>query len=279
LDLGDDNTAQGSAQPPAKPNFSHSPYRLLAELSAVVALIGALLWGLFSAAQWATSLLVPLVPAEVDRLIGEQAYSQLALTQKMCGNPELARYLAEIHKPLLAVARAEYDFEIVIVESDEVNAFALPGGTLIVNTALVTEAGNGEAIAGVLAHEMAHVTRRHSLKRALRQLGIGALVSMVFGGTGLDMPAAVISGLGSTQYDRSEESEADVVGLEWLAAAGIDSRGLAEFLGKLERQGPQLPTFLSSHPDPGDRVEEIRKRAGSGGPRISLPPPPAVACR
>jgi beta-barrel assembly-enhancing protease len=148
-----------------------------------------------------------------------------------------------------------------------------------VNSGLLKRATTGEAIAGVLAHEIAHVTQRHSMRRALRQVGVTSILALVFGGTELAIPVGMLSGLGTAKYDRDEESEADKLGLELLIAARIAPDKLADFLGGLKTDGVQLPTFLASHPDPGDRARALRALVPNGPATVALPAPPQAACR
>jgi beta-barrel assembly-enhancing protease len=194
----------------------------------------------------------------------------------------LTAYLKSITDPLVEAENTDrHEFQFAIVDDPSVNAFALPGGFVTVNLGLLEKAETGEEIAGVLAHELAHVTLRHGTRRVLRQLGTFMLVNLVFGGTDIHLTAAVLTEVANTAYGRDEESDADRAGIATLRTAGVDPLGMPRFFERIAKDpiNLALPTLLSTHPDPGDRAEITRQLAAGANVSRSLAPPKGLSCR
>jgi predicted Zn-dependent protease len=158
---------------------------------------------------------------------------------------------------------SDQDWEIEVFDSDEINAFALPGGNIGVFAGIFKVAENVDQLATVLGHEVAHVTEQHSLERynreATTQIGVvGAAVATGTGQAGADLfGMAAQLGL-SLPFSRADEAEADTVGLKYMAAAGFDPRQsvpLWQNMQKKNKLGP--PQFLSTHPSPDNRIDEL----------------------
>jgi predicted Zn-dependent protease len=223
------------------------------------------------------------MPTDIDVAIGEQNWQELAPESTRCTNPAPLAYVEELAKPLIEAADSEFEFHFTVVDDEQVNAFALPGGFVTVNMGLLEAAETGEEVAAVIAHEMTHVTHRHGMRAVLRRAGGVMLVSMVFGGTGLETIAWAADGLSSQAHSRSQERDADDGGRQILMDAGIDPIGMATFFERLEADGASMPgaaVLLSTHPNPGERAETTRQIAATFTPTRDLPDPPAVlACR
>jgi predicted Zn-dependent protease len=260
--------------------FSMSGRRVAAEIALVLLIVvGGVAVVAFVAARGADRL-TSFVPTSFDRTIGEKTQALVLATSKPCSNPEAQRYVEAVAAPLLsALGDTGYQFSFRVVESPEVNAFALPGGFVTVNSALLESAESGDEVAAVLAHELHHVTRRHGTRRMLRELGTSVALSAVFGGTNVAVPAKALHDLASNAYGRDEESEADALGLRLMVKAGIDPRGMSRFFERLARTSPQPPAILSTHPDPGDRAELAAKAAEGARVTTLLPSPRGVRCQ
>lgn len=157
----------------------------------------------------------------------------------------------------------DQDWEVEVFESDDINAFALPGGHIGVFTGIFKVAGNQDQLATVIGHEVAHVTEQHALKRynreATTRIGVvGVAVATGTGQAGADL-AGMVASLGvSLPFSRGEESEADTVGLRYMAAAGFDPRQsvtLWQNMQKKSKLGP--PEMLSTHPSSENRIDEL----------------------
>jgi len=166
--------------------------------------------------------------------------------------------LQQIEKPY-----ADKDWEVEVFEDESANAFAMPGGRIGVNTGILTVAENQDQLAAVIGHEIAHVTQQHALKRANReattQVGVYAASAVLGGGYGVGDLLAMGAQLGlSLPYSRANETEADTVGLNYMAAAGFnpaESIQLWKNMGKKNKLGP--PQFLSTHPSGDNRIQEL----------------------
>jgi hypothetical protein len=157
---------------------------------------------------------------------------------------------------------AEVTWSVRVVDSEQVNAFALPGGYITVYTGLIREATSPDMVAGVIGHEMAHVLQRHGLRRVANQLGLFAGVQLIFGGTGglIGMAGDVLALAKGREWDRAQETEADVLGTTAMIRAGLDARELGEFFLILKEKNGETPGVLgwmSTHPMHSTRVEDI----------------------
>jgi predicted Zn-dependent protease len=250
------------------------PRELAILLGLLVTLPLLVIWGARALAEAAA---VRLPPA-MDEKLGRPSWEALKLSGQGCADPAAQRYVAGLLEPLIAaLGETPFRFELMLVDAPEVNAFALPGGFVVVNSGLLAEARTGEEVAGVLAHELSHVTLRHSTKRIAGGLGVSAALALVLGGIDIGAPAYTLSYLASLGYERGQEREADEHGQALLERAGISPLGMATFFERLS-SSPRPPELLSTHPDPGDRAERARAAAAGFQPRVELPPPAGVAC-
>lgn len=144
------------------------------------------------------------------------------------------------------------------------NAFALPGGTVVVTDALVHDFGDPDVIAGILGHELAHVSERHSLRQLYRSLSVYVLVAVMAGDVGPILEDVLLEGsaLASLAYSRDHEASADIIGIKTSHAAGYDAAALATFFETLsEDYGDGGPEWMSTHPSNAARIETIKKLA------------------
>ena len=226
--------------------------------------------------------MVGFVPTSVDVSIGESQWEELAPPETQCTDPGPLAYVEELSAPLVEAADSEFEFHFVVVESEEINAFALPGGFVTVNMGLLEAAETGEEVAAVLAHELTHVTHRHGMRAVLRRVGAVAVVSLVFGGTGIENLAFGAEALVNQAHSREQERDADDGGRQLLMAAGVDPIGMATFFERLEEEYESMPesmrkgfALLSTHPDPGERAATTRELSAGFTATRDLPDPPA----
>lgn len=230
---------------------------------------------LLALAWWQVDRLVDFavrhVPLRVDAQLGEASFAMMksGLDLQAADSPQsrqVAALVARLADPGEAPWRSH------VADDPEPNAFALPGGIIVVNTGLLATVRRPEEVAGVLAHEIEHVVQRHGVKQVVRSAGLQALVSLLAGGVpGADMARE----LGSLSFSRDAEREADARGLERLVARHVDPNGLPEFFDTLARHqdGKAPPAFLSTHPDSGDRAARLRKKIDELGSRAWTPLP------
>ena len=160
-----------------------------------------------------------------------------------------------------------YKFDLVVLDADFVNAFALPGGYMAVSTGLIRHCESPDELAGVLAHEMAHVTERHGTGGMLRQYAWETFLRLL--GLSDGMTGAIAQLVISSSFSRDDERAADARGAERLMRAGINPMGMADFFGRLAdgegKDASGLYSYISSHPALEERRENIRRLAGAQG--------------
>jgi Zn-dependent protease with chaperone function len=180
------------------------------------------------------------------------------------------QYVRQLGKRLVATIPTQnsWPFEFHVVAQKEINAFALPGGQMFVNVGTITAAANEAQLAGVMAHEMAHVYMQHSAKqmeKAQLTQGLAGLAGAILGNKGGtwgklgQIGAQVGAGMVMLKYSRGDEAQADEVGAMILYRAGYNPQAMADFFKSLEAQGGSGPQFLSDHPNPGNREAAIQK--------------------
>jgi predicted Zn-dependent protease len=226
-------------------------------LGALAAAVGLYLYGAPLAATWAAAR----VPTSWEVVVGRNVTKDMAPESRQCTDPAANQAAQSMLRRLLAAAPGSpYEFTLVIIRDSMVNAFAAPGGFIVVHSGLLKAAETPEQFAGVLAHEVQHVLRRHTTRGILREAPLRLAIAAMFGGTSAEGVAAMVGSLGSLSYRRGDEEEADREGLRLLQAAGIDPKGMVEFMGVMERhQGAAsaIPKYLSSHPNTADRAATL----------------------
>lgn len=246
---------------------------VLAAVAVVGIVAGLYAWGIPGLA----TVVAPHVPVSWEERLGSAVVEHVAPETNRCRDPYRARLLNEVVTPLTAaVPGAPYTFRMIVVNNPAVNAFAAPGGSIVVFRGLLERTRTPEELAGVLAHELQHVLQRHTTRMILEQASTGLLLAALSG----DPSGAMIYGLegahtlGMLRYSRRHEEEADSAGMRMLQAAGIDPGGMIEFFQVLQKEtrGPSgLLEYLSTHPRTEDRVQRLRTMAAfSSSPRVKL---------
>jgi predicted Zn-dependent protease len=215
------------------------------------------------------------VPVAWEEKLGDTVFAQQKANKRVIEDQDLQKQFGEITATLLkAIPVNRYQFKFHIIEDPELNAFALPGGNVVVHTGLLLQADTAEEVAGVLAHEIAHVTRQHSIRNLIESVGLYAIVQAFVGdATGL---LAVLANnapfLLRQKFSRDYEREADQQGWEYLVEANIDPQGMISFFKKLKAEGErrrQLSPlggveesldFLSTHPATAERIERLQEK-------------------
>ena len=213
---------------------------------------------------------ITLISVQDEIAIGRQANADTQKRLAELKDPEVRTYVRGIGARLAKAASGpRYPYSFTVANYREINAFALPGGPIWINRGVLQAATNESQVAGVLAHEIAHVAQRHAAQQLsnamMANLGLSALGALL-GNTGGASAARAAAGLGTNlwflKFSREDESEADRVGLQILRRAGWDGRGMIELFQIVTREEGKNPgavqTFLASHPAPTDRMHALQ---------------------
>lgn len=239
-----------------------------AGLGAIAVAIVLYWWGIPAAARAAT----PLVPIAWEDRLGAAIVDELVPGDRRCHEPGGEAALQSVLTRVLAPARPQpYRFRAVVMDSPILNAFAAPGGHVVVLRGLLERAKSPEQLAGVLAHEVEHVLHRHATQALLQSMSAGLLVTALSGDVSGAMAYGVESArqLSALSYSRAAETEADTDGLGLLLAADIDPRGMIEFFDMLQKEEtalPDLARYARTHPASAERAAALRRLAGEPRP-------------
>ncbi len=199
--------------------------------------------------------------------IGRQLASEVDRGSKIVTDPFINEFVNRIGQNIVLHSDAKVPFTIKVIDSNEVNAFALPGGFLYVNRGLLEAADNEAEVAGVLAHEIAHVAARHGIEQASKGeiLNWASIPLIFFGGLGgyiVQQVAGIALPLTFLKFSRGAEKEADRLGAQYMWASGYDPNALVTFFEKLQVKDKKKPGKLakvfSTHPMTGDRIQEVQ---------------------
>jgi len=207
---------------------------------------------------------------EKEIAIGKSLAQQVERQAKIINDPVIAEYVNRVGQNLVRNSDAKVPFTIKVIDSDEVNAFALPGGFFFVNSGLIMKADSEAELAGVMAHEIAHVAARHGTRGATRgeiaNMAMIPLIIMTYGtwtGYGIYEAASVLVPVGFLKFSRGFESEADMLGLEYMYKTGYDPTAFVDFFEKiqtLEKRKPgTVSKIFSTHPPTDDRIKAAQK--------------------
>jgi beta-barrel assembly-enhancing protease len=210
-----------------------------------------------------------LFTPEQDVQLGREAKTEVEKTKPVVRDARLDQYIAGIGARLAQSPRAgAFPFSFEMIRDKNINAFALPGGPIFINTATVAAADNEAQLAGVMAHEMSHVALRHGTHEASKSKAVEIGAALAGGMTGNSIMGALARAgisLGANSmllhYSREAESQADYNGAQIMANAGYNPVEMARFFQKLETKSSEgrFAQFLSDHPTPGNRVQAVEQ--------------------
>lgn len=235
-----------------------------------------------SIASCATIGRINILTTEEEVRIGREAAREIERDLRLYNDPAVTAYINSLGQMLARYSsRSGLTYYFKVVDTDEVNAFAIPGGWLYVNRGLITTAEDESELAAVIAHEIGHVDRKHGARAISRQLGAALLLDATLGGTDASVKrragrqvAAFFIGVKQLSYGRDAEREADRFAVESTYAAGIDPEGTATFFQKLvamqKKEPGQLAKMFSTHPPSRERVENVRAQIGGLPPKAGL---------
>ena len=208
-----------------------------------------------------------------DVQLGQEAAAQVRKQMTVIKDPTLTAYVNAVGKRLMASQEATasgFPFTFEVIANPSINAFALPGGPMFINTGLLRAVDNEAQLAGVMGHEMSHVILRHGTNQASKAnlIELPAMLAGELAGNGSMMGQLAQLGIGFgadsvlLKFSRTAESQADLMGSHLMAEAGYDPMEMAKFFDKLNANGgSSAPQFLSDHPNPGNRSKAIEQEA------------------
>jgi beta-barrel assembly-enhancing protease len=224
-----------------------------------------------------------LVSVRDEVAIGRKAQAQVREQVPVLTDARVNRYIDGVGARIAARADGpKYPYSFDIANRREINAFALPGGPIWIHRGLIEAARNEAQLAGVIAHEVAHIANRHAAaqitKGTVANVGLGLLSAFLGDGAGAraaQLGAGFAANMTMMKFSRDHERDADIKALRYMKGAGYDPRAMVEFLALLrQRQGRDpgsVQTFFSSHPAPGERMRRLQQEANrlAGGRRDS----------
>lgn len=225
--------------------------------------------------------------------VGRETASQIERFFRVDTDPVAVSRVRAIGRRLAACAHdPDYPFEFHVVESGEINAFALPGGFIYVFRGLLQLVPNDDALAFVLAHEISHVTERHAVRQFEKNLllaaGLAGILAGTGAGSGFNDAAGVVQAVAGLSFTRSDEKDADETGMDLLVKAGYNPRAGSQAMEIIKRAAGDdrgTPNLLRSHPAPASRIKKLNQLAAAAlarrkeVPAPAVPPPPPAAPR
>src|SRR5882724_3349967 len=211
---------------------------------------------------------INFISLEKEIQMGRQLAAEIERQVKLVEDPTINEYVNRVGQNLVRNSDAKVPFTIKVVESDEINAFALPGGFFYVNSGLILAADDESELAAVMAHEIAHVAARHGTENASKaqMVNIASLPLIFLGGVGgfaLRQAAGFLIPMQFLQFSRKAEAEADYLGVEYLYKTVYDPGAAVSFFEKLQARESARPgsvsKMFSTHPPTGDRIEMTKK--------------------
>lgn len=199
------------------------------------------------------------IPIEEEAKLGRASFDSMKFRLKLRDTGPAYEAVQDIGKRLTQGSKYTYEFHVV--EDGTLNAFAMPGGIVVVHTGLIKATKRPEELAGVLAHEVQHVEQRHSLQGMVKNLGLRAVWAMVTGDIGGTLAGRAAQQLTSLKFSRDAETEADAKGFDTLVSQGIDPAGMPAFFKTMSEKAADAPAaFISSHPLSKNREKELARR-------------------
>lgn len=219
------------------------------------------IWFALREIDWMSLLKVEQATEKTEEKLGELFWELIKSSEREINNQSVVNSIDSIVTKICN--KNEIDRSIIkvhIVNKDEVNAFALPNGHLVVYSGLILASDNQEELAGVICHEIAHIELNHVMKKLVKEVGLSVLISMTTGNAGSEIIKETAKVLSSSAFDRGLEKEADIKATDYLVEASINPEQFANFLYRLgdsENQVMKYLSWISTHPDSKERAEYI----------------------
>jgi predicted Zn-dependent protease len=238
---------------------------------ASILVIAGLIYGLYLLRTPINKAIAKSIPLEWETALGESVFEGYKEGRTLIEDAEMLTSLETFINPLLSsIPDKRYAFQVYMIEDPTINAFALPGGYVVLHTGLLLAAESAEEVLGVLAHEISHVTLRHGIRKLLDSLGLLLILKAIIGDQSGIWGELLNNGafLLDRKFSRGFEREADETGFLYLVNARIDPRGMIGFFQRLREESEKAGTlaleetlnFLGTHPDPGSRIKYLNRK-------------------
>ncbi|MGV9004731.1 M48 family metallopeptidase [Flavobacterium sp.] len=219
-----------------------------------------LIWFGFSQLDYLKIFKIKERTINVENKLGDLIWDEISRTENVILNDSITKTLDSLILPLCRANGIDRDsLKVHIIDKKELNAFALPNNHLVVYTGLIIDCKKQEALQGVLGHEIAHIEKKHVMKKLSKELGFTILVSATAGGKGGQVIKEIFKTLSSSAYDRTLEKEADMTSVDYMVKANIDPKPLSDFMYQmsLDSKMPDGFSWISSHPESEERAKYI----------------------
>lgn len=218
-------------------------------------------WFIFSQINWTSILKVDKATEKTEEKLGELFWNVIKSNETVNKNPFVIQSVDSIVTRITTDNKINKNkLQVHIIESNEINAFALPNGHIIILTGLINASENPEELSGIISHEIAHLELNHVMKKLIKEFGLTAIISISSGNTGAEIIKEMTKLISSSAFDRSMEKEADLKAVEYLVNANINPESFADFLYKLsdkENKYSKYTTWISTHPESKKRATYI----------------------
>lgn len=221
-------------------------------------------WFLLQEVNWMSLFQVKQSTEKLEQKLGELCLDVFKAADQENDNPFLINTIDSIVTRICSENKIERDkIKVHVINKDDVNAFALPDGHLVIYTGLISASANPEELSGVISHEIAHIELNHVMEKLLKEVGLSVLVSMTTGNNNPEIIKETAKTLSSSAFDRNIEKEADIQAVDYLIKANINPKPFANFLYKLslrEGEASKYLSWISTHPNSKERAEYIIER-------------------
>jgi predicted Zn-dependent protease len=218
-------------------------------------------WYVLTQIDWMKIFKGQQVTDKTEQKLGELFWEVFKKSEKEVKNTLVVNSVGSIVTQVCKTNKIDRSkLKIHILDKEDVNAFALPNGHLIIYSGLILNSDNQEELIGVVCHEIAHIELNHVMKKLVKEIGLSVLISITTGNSGAEVIRETAKMLSSSAFDRSLEKEADIKAVDYLVNANINPEPFADFLYKLsdtEHEAIKYLTWISTHPDSKDRAEYI----------------------
>ena len=236
--------------------------KLLAQGITLI-LLFIILWFCLSKIDWINIFKVQKVANTTEQKLGEIFWNTIKNSEKENKNIHVINSIDSIVTKVCKLNNIDREeIKIHLLNKDEINAFALPDGHLVIYSGLILNSDNQEELTGVICHEIAHIEYNHIMKKLVNEIGLSVVTSIITGSTKSDNIREILRILSSSSFDRSLEKEADIKAVDYLIKAKVNPEAFANFLYKLstnKQTEKEYLTRVSSHPDSRERASYIIK--------------------